>query len=431
VIDDQERAILSVPSYIAPEQLANKQAEPSSSLTASEHSPVHSQEHSVERTVARTAGRADSRANIQASMRTDGQALERTAERTERHLNAQSGEHPGSRSDALSSGHPGGHSFGQLILPEFYWMTENWSKVLNFLIANKPKITKLEIISEATGVPYGSVRRAISALIKNKIMTKSNYRAGHYQGLAYTLDEIRIERWQSREHSAEHSRDQTHGRTGGQVAPCSSSSIIKLTTNSGNQDEGDLDWESMLASDMDLRYWRSSTDLRASVVIGWIKKYKIKPLVMLDSLRNADWELRKRERQAEERKALGEENWDRDIVRKPLDWFHSPISTYGCFGKAKDYKSYDDDQIEKEQMILNENRIQQEKQSKLKLERNFQEMLKYPDGEEYQFYYSQLPPFSRKRYNPGDEILTQLLRGVFFSMHGVEIETNRGLTCGA
>jgi hypothetical protein len=335
--------------------------------------------------------------------------------------------HPHAQAPARSAGHSIA-SLSELHPSEFYWLNDRQAQVLLLLLEEPSCIVSYADISLKTGIPSESVRKITTLLLKEDFITsRKQYRKGQFQGIQYTVNRTKCRGFFDARGGSypicppARTGDQTDCRPTCRPNPLSSSQSFKsLTAN-----EGDLDWEYALSTDMNLRYWRRH-DLRAGIVQGWIKKYNMKPLVMLESLKHADWDLRKREREAEERKARGEKDWVKDIVRKPIDWFHTPIKENGYYRRSTDYKSFEQEQLEIEAAILEEKRRQQQAQLMIRLEKGFQDMLANQDGGEYQYCYNQLPLFTRKRYNAGDDILIELLRGVYFKMHGVEIDPNRG-----
>jgi len=343
---------------------------------------------------------------------------------------------PTCQADVRDAAQPGGQGdvrpiacLSELHPAEIYWLNDRQAQVLLLLVQESSCIVSYADISLKTGIPPESVRKITSRLLKeNFITSRQQYRKGQFQGIKYSVNRAKCRIFfEARGGSfsnlpPDRTGDRTGGRPDGRMNPLSSSQSFNKSL-AAKEGEFPINWEEVLTTDMDLRFWVRQ-GLRTGIVQGWINKYNIKPLVMLESLKHADWDLRKREREAEERKSKGEKDWDRDIVRKPIDWFHTPIRDSGYYRRPSDYKSHEDKQLEIEEQILAEKRRQQKAHLKLKLEKAFQEIITNSEGEEYQFYYSQLPLFSRNRYKLGDEMLLELLRGVYFKAHGIEYENN-------
>ena len=140
--------------------------------------------------------RADERADGQSNGHFSGQSTEHSHEQSE----GLSKRH----SDKLSPSHP------------FFWITEKQSMVLSFLIQEKSRITRLHDISKATGVPYGTIRKSIDTLVREKCISKpSRYRKGQFQGFSYTVNEEvckQFKEWKNEGHSNEHSKGHSNER---------------------------------------------------------------------------------------------------------------------------------------------------------------------------------------------------------------------------
>ena len=66
----------------------------------------------------------------------------------------------------------------------------NHEKILNFLVNKEEYITKIDEISKATNVPYGTVRRVLVKLADNNLITRpKRYMAGKFNGIQYTVND--------------------------------------------------------------------------------------------------------------------------------------------------------------------------------------------------------------------------------------------------
>jgi len=69
-----------------------------------------------------------------------------------------------------------------------YKITDRQHSILQFLVNNKERITNYKLISEKTGIPYGTVRGSIEVLCKLNCISKERHRKGNFQGIKYTID---------------------------------------------------------------------------------------------------------------------------------------------------------------------------------------------------------------------------------------------------
>ncbi len=123
-------------------------------------------------------------------------------------------EHSGGHSTEHTSEQSNEHRPPVLRNNEFGWMTHSQRTVLYFLVSQGSGVTQLEDIVRNTKVPYGTVRKVLEVLVREKLISKPvKYRKGNQQGLSYTLNEALCRRCMS---ALGHSNNHSTGHTGGQ-----------------------------------------------------------------------------------------------------------------------------------------------------------------------------------------------------------------------
>ncbi|MGC8495262.1 MAG: hypothetical protein ACP5SH_26400 [Syntrophobacteraceae bacterium] len=124
-------------------------------------------------------------------------------------------EHSGGHSTEHTSEQSNEHRPPVLRNNEFGWMTHSQRTVLYFLVSQGSGVTQLEDIVRNTKVPYGTVRKVLEVLVREKLISKPvKYRKGNQQGLSYTLNEALCRRCMSAlGHSKSHSTGHTEGQS--------------------------------------------------------------------------------------------------------------------------------------------------------------------------------------------------------------------------
>jgi hypothetical protein len=177
----------------------------------------------VGRSVGRPVGRSDTQVSREGDTQVDAQASG--------HSTAQTSEQ--GRGQAPS---------GDYTNP-IAWLKDDYAKVLTHMIQNLGNITSHERISQATTVPFGTVRRAVRTLVMLGFITKPHpYSRGKIKGFSFNIITAKCDQFlQERGHASGHSSEQAteHGSerpVGCPVecspsdAPFSSSSFSKETT---------------------------------------------------------------------------------------------------------------------------------------------------------------------------------------------------------
>ncbi len=240
------------------------------------------------------------------------------------------------RTGVRTDGQPA-NSLSQLSPSEIYWLNDRQALVLLLLMEDPSGIASYQNISLMTGIPPESVRKITTLLLKEGFLEKRRqYRKGLFQGIQYEINRTKCRIFFSArgtsfaallpvrtgDRTGVRTVDQTDDRPTCRPNPSSSSqsstSKKSLTAINREEPQSPINWEEVLENDMDLRFWRRN-GLRASIVQAWITKYQIKPALMLESLKHADFDLRKRKKEAQEKKTKGDNDWDAKLVKKPID----------------------------------------------------------------------------------------------------------------
>ena len=347
--------------------------------------------------------------------------LKRAVERSDGHSNGLKNGH----SNGLKNGHSNGHSVGQrnkqsiehskgqsikqtreqLPPDPFYWITQKQAKVLSFLVEQENRITRLKTISRATGVPYGTARKAIKALVSEKCISQpSRYRKGRFQGFSYSLNEPLCKQfieWRQQFYS-EQDKGHTVGQSNGQsishpweqseertllravtgTDTISSSIFIKTTTNK--------DIDKILQYEPELGYWRQK-GLTAKQIENWMQQANCSLENMIQYLCYCRFEM----------VDLGLE--DSKPVKKVFDWFFRILERTGAYPKPKGYKSYQQKQLESERQLVEQKEKEAREAEELyrrkvqaDQDKKFWDMMNEPEGDLYKQCYDSFSSFQKK-----------------------------------
>ena len=374
------------------------------------------------RTDDRTLHRTDGRTDDRTLDRTDGHSTGQTTGRTTGHSTGQTTGHSIGQSEGHSTGQSKGqtvgHSIGQTSLD---WMTKNQKIVLQFLMDIPERITKLTDISNTTQIPYESVRKAISKLVKTGfILDKKKYQNGNFQGLKYTLDENLCSNFAG--HSIGHSIGQTTGHSEGQTIGHS----IGRTLHRTDQNLNSLSSSSLLLknkttskateileTEMELGYWRQK-NLSPKQFLSWLKLFNDDIDLLIESLSYCAF-------------AMVDLNEEKEKpVRNVFSWFFKIVEKTGSYPKPKGYKSCRQKLIENKERILKEKKEEIERleklnkeESKLNQELEYQKMLQNKEGEDYKCCFNRLNDFTKK-LPENHSVFRSLMKKAFDELHIVK-----------
>jgi hypothetical protein len=339
----------------------------------------------------RALKRADERALGQSNGHFSGQSNGHFSGQSNGHFSGQSKEHSNKQSEGRSKGH------SDRLSPShpFFWITEKQSMVLLFLIQEKSRITRLHDISKATGVPYGTIRKSIDTLVREKCISKpSRYRKGQFQGFSYTVNEEvckQFKEWNRNEHSdgqCDGHSDEHYDKRADCIAvkgtdnySSSSSSSTKTTT---------LRIDEIVNNHPEFGYWRQK-GLTVKQIEFWIKTIGCSPESIIKSLSHCRYEMV--DKGLEESKP----------IKNVFNWFYRIVEKTGYYPAPKDYKSFEQKQIEREREFIEEQekKIQElkkihQKKWEQEQELEFWKMINEPEGELYKQCYEQLSSFEKE-----------------------------------
>ena len=160
-----------------------------------------------------------------------------------------------------------------------FWLKDNYAEVLKYIINMKTKIASVKDIASSTKIPYGTIRKAITVLVKYDFILKPKpYQKGRVRGSEFSINEQLCQKFinkrcleqsieQRTEQSIEHRIEQYPGRatdrTIDRASPLySSSSIYKKTTTK--------EIEFFLTTHPEFGYWRQKK-LTSRQIEQWIE----------------------------------------------------------------------------------------------------------------------------------------------------------------
>ena len=267
----------------------------------------------------------------------------------------------------------------------------------------KTKIASIEDISISTKIPYGTIRKAISVLVKYDFILKpKSYQKGRVRGSEFSINEQLCQKFikkrceQSTEQPMEQSTEQPMEQfpritvdrtTDGASALYSSSSLYKETTTTKI--------EIILNNHPEFGYWRQK-GLNPKQITQWIKITNCSFEIMIQYLCYCRFEMVDLE--VEESKP----------IKNVFNWFFKIIEKTGSYPKPKNYISHEEKQfkVEHEIVVQQEKEAQEAKklyQRKINAEqdKNFWDMMHNPKGDLYKQCFDSLNTFSKKQPTTG------------------------------
>lgn len=338
-----------------------------------------------------------------ADQRALSRADRRAEERADGHSNGHSNGLKNGHSNGLKNGHPVDQSKahskelsnGQSPSLPFYWITNQQAKVLLYLINKKSRITRLSEIVNSTGVPYGTVRKSINTLVRERCISKPNrFRKGQYQGLTYTLNETLCQQFydsitsnprgiQSNSLTGSLDNSLMNGQSGGHSdgqSPFNSSSSFLY-----NKAATVIDINHILSNHPELKYWRDK-GLTAKQINQWIKTAGSSSEGMIQYLCYFAFEMQDLGLEASKK------------INDVFSYFYKVIKETGAYRKPKGYKSYLDKErdyakkLEKEAQEAKELFIKKQEAIQSKA---FWEMMDDPESNLYKECFACLNDFEK------------------------------------
>jgi hypothetical protein len=295
------------------------------------------------------------------------------------------------------SGHPSNNLYS-LDRQNTVWapLAEGQGKVLMFLTETNTGLSNANIISEATGVRYGTTKDALRTLVKYGYITrKERVRLPSFYGFSYLLDTQRCSEYLARVRSYTPSASY-HPSEQSSIHPSSYPSIhqipypsqqpsIQQNIHPSNQLKSAFSSSSenqktttTILTGPEMVYW-VELGLKDRQVLKWCEDFNIDPTDIRQQLAWARWDLVNNGKEAE-------------VKKDAINWFFGILKrSAGCYPPAKGYQSPVEiraarlrDQIDAEVKARSE-------LDTLEAESRFQAVLSDPEGAEYQNLRRELP----------------------------------------
>jgi hypothetical protein len=313
--------------------------------------------------------------------------------------------------------HPSGTFNRENILDDPVWtLTDKQATVLAFMIGCNPPLTRKKDICQQTGISEGTVKDSLRKLIKTRfILETKQFRQGRFQGFSFIKNDELCGRFiQGRwPHLPSHPPAQppnhppaqpsnikpsTCPTPGPSTSYISSSSFLKKPTTW-------LDEE--LVQNPELGYWRQK-GLTSKQIQNWIDTTGCDPELMIQYLCYCRYEM----------VDLGLE--ESKPVNNVFNWFFKIIEKNCSYPQPKDYKSFQERQIEEKTRLLEKRKAEAEELKKVEralaeaeIEADFLEMMGAPDSDEYKQCFDSLSDFEKKRSLKGGKVFEAAMLRVF------------------
>ena len=295
------------------------------------------------------------------------------------------------------SGHPSNNLYS-LDRQNTVWapLAEGQGKVLMFLTETNTGLSNANIISEATGVRYGTTKDALRTLVKYGYITrKERVRLPSFYGFSYLLDTQRCSEYLARVRTytpsaSYHPSEQTsihlsHNPSIHQIPYPSQQPSIQQNIHPSNQlktafsssSENQKTTTTVLTGP-EMAYW-VELGLKDRQILKWCEEFDIDQAEIRQQLAWSRWDLVNNAKEEE-------------VKKDAINWFYGILKrSAGCYPPAKGYQSPAmiraarlREQIDAEVKVRSE-------LDTLEVEARFQAVLSDPEGAEYQNLIRDLP----------------------------------------
>jgi len=277
-----------------------------------------------------------------------------------------------------------------------FWLKDNYAEVLKYIINMKTKIASVKDIASSTKIPYGTIRKAITVLVKYDFILKPKpYQKGRVRGSEFSINEQLCQKFINKrclEQSIEHRIEQYPGRatdrTIDRASPLySSSSIYKKTTTK--------EIEFFLTTHPEFGYWRQKK-LTSKQIEQWIEAINCSVEDMIQYLCYCRFEM----------VDLGVE--ESKPIKNVFNWFFKIIEKTGSYPQPNGYKSHEEKQLEAEHEIVTQREKEAQEAKKLyqrKIEaeqdKKFWDIMNDPESDLYKQCFDSLNSIAKKQPTTG------------------------------
>lgn len=294
----------------------------------------------------------------------------------------------------------------------FFWMTPNQAAVLLFLTTIPDSKTRLADICNCTGVPYGTVRKALVALERNNCITKpKKIRIGQWQGMHTELLESG-RYWNTLNNTLADSQPDSlvnglsGGHSGGQSLISSSSYSNKTTTK-------DLDY--IYKTNPEIGYWRQK-GLTVKQINMWSKQFDLKNEEIIQNLCYCRFDMVDNDRENSE------------TIKDVFNWFYRIVERTGTYPKPVNYKSHQEKLIEKEKERIAETKRQTAELKKVRQESifaqqdlDFEKMMQNPESDEYKNCFEKIPSILKNPRKAGSISFINAIKKAYCELNDIEL----------
>lgn len=312
-------------------------------------------------------------------------------------------------------------------------LTKNQGQILLFLYQKGGGLTNMDLIIYDTGIPYGTARSALEALIREGYVSNKKRFVGHaFRGFSYEINNEMCDQYVARvldnqsaisQQSVQQLVQQSIKQTTQQPARQTIEQTIGSSINQAGKPKEEVSFEERLTSskpqaggielnDAELRWW-AAQGLTTAKTAEWLRQFADQGLIAQDlaqSLRYAWFDA-----------AVNQIKPAGKPIDRPLNWFFSFLP--GGYARPTNYKTQQQLELEREQAELDELEQQarqlteiRRKKRKALLELQFQQILA-GEGEEYQTLLGAVNSFEREM---GGDVLENAMRLKFYEQHGVQ-----------
>jgi hypothetical protein len=373
----------------------------------------------------------------------DEHSKKRTKEQSKKLAKELSDGHPGGlsdtltdcltdeRTDSLTVSHKDSQGGGQINTPKhmhkhtltggpgdnpYFWMTKNQAAVLAYLNTIYCGKTRLNDISQNTGVPYGTVRKALTALERNDCITKpKKTRIGQWQGMHVELLEAG-KQWVTLRDSLNNICEATlnntlaGGHSGGHSGGHTfiSSSSYKKTTTIKN-------FEHEFLNHPELGYWRQK-GLKFKQINNWTQEFDLDHHDLIQFLCYCRYDMVENDKEKTE------------SIKNVFNWFYRIIERSGSYPPPANYKSHQEKKIEREKARAEQLKAQLAELKKARKEAlqaqrelDFEQMLEDPESQEYQQCHNRIPDIVKSPRKRGTISFATAMKKAYCEINDIEL----------
>ena len=287
-------------------------------------------------------------------------------------------------------------------------LTRSQCLVLLFLI-QQPGITQRPAISEHTGVPFGTVKDALSLLFKKGFISKPHYYVnGDYRGISYVInrslcDDFLRKRGPDFNQTVSQTINKTVSQTVSQTVIISDghsdSQTVAFSSKVFKEDLNLTTTGSGIFEDPELKFWKGE-GVTEKQVQNWMTEFQLSHDEIVMSLRYGRFDI-----------------LERGDVNNSANWFYKILTRNGFYPKPANYRSLSE--IKAEALLQQQERDREAKAKieAVEFEAKFQAFLEDSDSPLFKELFDKIGSFAKDQFKDGERMAAEIALKDLFKIY--------------